>query len=46
MDSKTGKAKTNVVPEQLAHFLPCYKESKGAYQVSRQKHSTMGLRFS
>ena len=33
VDAKTGAATSNVVAEELARFLPCYSESKGAYQV-------------
>ena len=33
-DAKTGGARSNVVAEELARFLPCYTESKGDYQVN------------
>ena len=36
-DARTGGAKTNVVPEELKRFLPCYSEGKGDYQVRREK---------
>ena len=43
----TSKATSNVVAEQLARFLPCYTESKGAYQVREESHiMTRAVKFS